>query len=127
MPSETYVFIREAVRGHRRIAFVYHDRPRECCPLILGYSKDGREAVSAYQVAGETSGGKSLPEWRCFRLEEIRDLRTSAGRWLEGGSHRQPQMCVQFVDVDANIPETLTRDEPRAFGDPELQPPRRGP
>ena len=126
MPSETYALIWQAVRSRRRIAFVYNDRPRECCPLILGYAKDGREAVSAYQVAGETSGGKTLPEWRCFRLEGMRDVRTTSGDWREGGSHKQAQMCVQFVDVDANIPETLTRDAPLAFGDPDLQPPRRG-
>jgi hypothetical protein len=31
---------------------------------------------------------------------------------------------VQFVDVDANIADTLTRDEPLAFGSQELRPPR---
>jgi hypothetical protein len=31
---------------------------------------------------------------------------------------------VQFVDVDANIPATLKRDEPLPFGSKELRPPR---
>jgi hypothetical protein len=31
---------------------------------------------------------------------------------------------VQFVDVDANIPATLERDEPLPFGAPELRKPR---
>jgi hypothetical protein len=31
---------------------------------------------------------------------------------------------VQFVDVDANIPATLKRDKPLAFGSEELRPPR---
>src|SRR3954470_14717060 len=101
MPSETYALIRQALRGRRRIAFTYNGLPRDCCPLILGYAKDGHETVSAYQVAGETSGGKKLPEWRCFRLEDVRHLRMTAGDWLEGSSHKQAQMCVQFVDVDA--------------------------
>ena len=32
-----------------------------------------------------------------------------------------------YVDVDVNIPETLTRERPLAFGSPELRPPRRSP
>jgi hypothetical protein len=43
---------------------------------------------------------------------------------FEGDSHKQPQTCVQFVDVDANIPATLKRDEPLPFGSKELRPPR---
>ena len=38
--------------------------------------------------------------------------------------HRQAQTCIQFVDVDVNVPETLTRPQPLAFGSPGLRPPR---
>jgi hypothetical protein len=125
MPSQLYTLIWRAVRRRQRIVFRYNDLPRECCPLILGYSKAGDEVVSAYQVAGETSGNKKLPEWRCFRVETMHDAKTKAGEWLEGGSHTQAQTCVQYVDVDANIPETLTRKAPLPFGSPLLRPPRR--
>jgi len=124
MPSETYGLIWRAVRGRRQLTFMYESRPRECCPVILGYAKNGDEAVFAYQFAGSSSG--RLPNWRCLYLEKITDLQMRSGEWFEGTSHQQAQMCVQFVDVDANIPETLTRKEPLAFGDPALQPPRRG-
>lgn len=92
---------------------------------MLRYAADGSEALSAYQVGGESSGGRPLPGWRRFRLAEIADLETRDGEWREGESHKQPQACVRFVDADVNIAETLTRPEPLAFGSPALRPPRR--
>jgi hypothetical protein len=124
-PSQTYTFIRQALRRREPITFVYGGKPRAACPIVLGYSADGREALSAYQVAGETSGGRALPAWRCFYLAEIRGLESGGAAWREGDSHKQPQTCVRFVDVDVNIPETLTRPEPLPFGSPHLRAPRR--
>ena len=124
-PSQNYKFIWQAVRRRQPIAFLYTGKPRTACPIVLGYSANGREALSAYQVAGETSGGGTLPQWRCFYLDGILELETAQSAWREGDSHRQPQTCVHFVDVDVNIPETLTRPEPLLFGSSELQPPRR--
>ena len=123
-PSATYKTIWQALRRRRQIAFRYHGKPRAACPIVLGYAADGREALSAYQVGGESSGGRALPGWRCFYLAEIADLETRDGAWREGESHKQPQACVRFVDVDVNIPATLARCEPLAFGSPALQPPR---
>jgi hypothetical protein len=123
-PSQDYKFIWQAVRRRQPIAFLYTGKPRTACPIVLGYSANGREALSAFQVAGETSGGRALPQWRCFYLDGIGELETAQSAWREGDSHRQPQTCVRFVDVDANIPETLTRPEPLPFGSPQLRPPR---
>jgi hypothetical protein len=123
-PSATYSTIRQALRRRQQIVFIYHGKPRAACPIVLGYSADGSEALSAYQVAGESSGGRALPGWRCFRLAEIGDLETRDGEWREGDSHKQPQACVRFVDVDVNIPQTLARSEPLPFGSPDLRPPR---
>jgi hypothetical protein len=124
-PSQNYTFIWRAVRRRQPIAFLYTGKPRTACPIVLGYSANGREALSAYQVAGETSGGRALPQWRCFYLDGLGELETAESAWREGDSHRQPQTCVRFVDVDVNIPETLTRPEPLPFGSPQLRPPRR--
>jgi predicted DNA-binding transcriptional regulator YafY len=123
-PSATYSTIRQALRRRQQIVFTYHGKPRAACPIVLGYSADGSEALSAYQVAGESSGRRALPGWRCFRLAEIGDLETRDGEWREGDSHKQPQACVRFVDVDVNIPQTLARSEPLPFGSPDLRPPR---
>jgi hypothetical protein len=124
MPSTTYAQIREAVRGRKPIKFKYGGKLRRAVPVILGYSKDGREALSAYQTGGETSPGKKLPGWRCFYLFDVREVSFSDGVWLEGDSHKQPQSCVEFTDVDVNLPETLIEKEPVEFGSPKLRLPR---
>jgi hypothetical protein len=125
MPSEAYRLIWQAVRRRRQLTFLYDDLPRECCPFILGYKADGSEAVFVYQFAGATSGKSKLPQWRCLTVAKIHDLRARTGPWHEGTSHKQAQTCVQFVDIDANIPDTLKRKRPLPFGSPDLQPPRR--
>jgi hypothetical protein len=124
MPSDTYDRIWQAVRERKQIVFSYDGAKREVCPLVLGYAADGEEKVFTYQFAGATSRRAKLPNWRCFSLASVKMLQVQAGKWHEGSSHTQPQSCVRFVDVDANIPETLTRPAPLPFGSRALQPPR---
>ena len=126
MPSKTYALIWRAVHRRQQLTFSYHDIPRACCPFILGYKSDGREAVFVYQFAGATSSKSKLPQWRCLTVADIRDLQSRPGPWHEGTSHQRAQTCVRFVDVDVNIAETLGRKAPLPFGSPKLQPPRRG-
>jgi len=126
MPSDAYTLIFHALRGREQLTFSYQGLPRECCPVILGYAADGREVLFAYQFSGATSSKTKLPQWRCFYVESIGDLRSRPGAWLEGTSHTQAQSCVYFVDVDVNVPETLTRKRPLPFGSDQLRPPRRG-
>jgi hypothetical protein len=123
IPSAIYRMVWQAIRARQNIAFEYQGRPREGSPIILGYSDTGREALKLYQTAGKSSQG-GLPDWRDFYLDQIRMLTVKAGEWREGTSQKHPQAFVKFVDVDINIPGTLTRDEPLAFGSKELRPPR---
>jgi hypothetical protein len=123
-PSAAYVLIWQAVRERQHIVFDYSGKHRDACPIILGYSGDGREAVKVYQVGGGTSGQGKLPAWRDFYLDGISDLRLGPGPWREGDSHKKPQSFVKLVDVDANISDTLTRPSPLPFGSPLLRPPR---
>jgi len=125
-PSAVYRRFWEAVRTRQQVVFSYGGRHREACPTILGYNKDEREAVLVFQFGGEST--TRLPpggEWRCFQMEGVADLRLRRGPWHGGARHSAPQPCIRHVDVDVNIPETLTRDRPLAFGSPELRPPRR--
>src|SRR5215510_7256509 len=124
MPSGAYILIHRALRRREQLTFSYQGRPRECCPVILGYAADGSEVVFVYQFAGSTSGKSKLPQRRCFYLQNISELRSRQGAWLEGTSHTQAQNCVHFIDVDVNVPESLTRDLPLAFGAKALRPPR---
>jgi hypothetical protein len=126
MPSENYRIIWHAIRERKQMTCVFDGKYREACPIILGYSSNGRERALCFQISGETSRRSKLPGWRSFYLADIHDLRLRAGPWIEGASHRQAQSHIKFVDVDANIPATLIRPEPLPFGSPELQPPRGG-
>ena len=124
-PTAAYRIIWKAIRAHKRIIFNYSDQPREACPHILGYKASGNEAVFVFQVGGESSKPLS-PEgdWRCFDLDRMADIQLRDGSWRSGTRHRKAQTCIQFVDIDANVQETLTRRQPLAFGSPALRPPR---
>ena len=127
-PSAVYRSFWEAIRTRQQIICSYGGRHREACPTILGYNKDEREAVLVFQFGGEST--TRLPpggEWRCFDLARVTDLRLRSGPWHGEARHSAPQPCIRYVDVDVNIPETLTRERPLAFGSPELRPPRRSP
>jgi len=127
-PSAVYRSFWEAIRTRKQIICSYGGRHREVCPTILGYNKDEREAVLVFQFGGEST--TRLPpggEWRCFDLARVTDLRLRSGPWHGDARHSAPQPCIRYVDVDVNIPETLTRERPLAFGSPELRPPRRSP
>jgi hypothetical protein len=122
--TATYTLIRQAALRRQQLIFHYDDHPRECCPVILGYKEDGSEAAFMYQFAGSSSDPSKLPEWRCLSVVKIRDLQAREGQWHQGKSHKQTQSCVDWVDVDVNIPDTLTGDAPLPFGSPKLR--RRG-
>jgi general stress protein 26 len=121
-PSALYRRFRNAIRARRPIACMYDGLPREVCPIILGYSEDAQESVFVFQFGGKSTG--KLPDWRCFRLSRVSAVRLHNGEWRSGTSHTQPQTCIKHVDVDANIPETLTDEQPLPFGSPKLRPPR---
>ena len=78
-PSEAYRLVWHAIRGRQHILCTYKGLSRDACPIILGYSDDGREAVKVYQVGGGTSGQGKLPAWRDFYLNEVSEWRASPG------------------------------------------------
>jgi general stress protein 26 len=127
-PSAVYRIVWQAIRNRQQIAFTYDGAYREAFPHILGYKVSEEEAVLAYQVGGERSKGKPLaPEggWGCFTLDGVADIRLRDGRgWRGGTRHSRRQTCIRFVDVDVNIPDTLTRARPLPFGSPDLLAPR---
>lgn len=123
-PSPTYFLIWKAIRARRQTVFTYDGKRREACPIILGYTRRREEVMFAFQFAGETSSQTRLPEWRCFRLAKLQDLQSRSGPWHERSSHSQSQTCVQWVDVDVNIPDTLGRPGPLPASSALLRPPR---
>src|ERR1700704_2333771 len=101
MPSATYTLFRNAILSEQQVVCSYDGRSRELCPHIIGTNKSGEEVVLAWQFAGEGLG--KLPQWRCFKLANVKDARTRNGRWYEGGSPRSSQTCVSKIDLDINV------------------------
>jgi hypothetical protein len=102
-PSATYELFERAIRERRQIACLYRGYRRELCPIILGHKTNGDEAALTFQFAGESASG--LPrdgQWRCLLLSEASDVELRDGRWHSGAGHRQPQSCVDIVDLDVN-------------------------
>jgi hypothetical protein len=110
----------------KQVRRAYEGCYREVCPHILGYKKLGEPAAFVFQFGGESTS--KLPhggDWRCLSLAEITNVKLHDGRWYSGSRHSRSQTCIQFVDVDVNVPDTLTRPQPLAFGSPALRPPQR--
>lgn len=94
-----YQALRAAILAKKQAIFTYGGHERVVCPHILG-TKGGREHVLAYQFGGASSSG--LPpggEWRCFEIHRIGDVLSQDGAWHTGDSHKQPQSCVDRIDV----------------------------
>lgn len=105
--STTYRRLHDAMLKRMQVTCSYRGKYREVCPLVLGH-KGGEEKCLVFQFGGETES--ALPrdgEWRCFFVKEMRDLRVRKGLWHEGDSHARAQACVEIIDIDVNIPETL--------------------
>ena len=54
MPSTTYESIWHAVRERLQITCRYNGRYREACPIILGYSADGRERAASISLTSKS-------------------------------------------------------------------------
>ena len=105
--SATYRRLREAMLQRMQVTCTYRGKYRELCPVVLGH-REGEEKCFAFQFGGDT--GSSLRrdgDWRCFFVNEMRDIRVRKGRWYEGDSHKRPQACIEIIDVDVNVPETV--------------------
>ena len=103
MPSATYKLFELAMRQRKQVVCLYGGYRRELCPIILGHKKSGEEAALTFQFAGESRS--RLPcggQWRCLLLSGASNVELRDGRWYSGSTHRQPQSCVDIVDLDVN-------------------------
>jgi len=98
--SVTYQLFARAIAERKQILCLYDGDRREICPVILGHKSGGEEVALAYQFAGRSK--RPLPDWRCFRLSGVSEVRLRVGPWHAGSSHRQKQRCVDIVEFDVN-------------------------
>jgi len=102
MASRIYELFAEAISSQKQILCLYGGYARQLCPIILGHSQ-GQEKALTFQLGGQSGAG--LPpggEWRCLFLSRVSDVQFRDGPWHAGDRHRQPQGCVEIVDLDVN-------------------------
>jgi hypothetical protein len=103
MPSAVHALLLKAMREERPVACTYQGHAREICPVMLGRTGLEEKAL-VFQFGGSTSKGP-IPapgEWKCFKLDEIRDAVLIDGHWHAGTSHTTASSCMKMVEYDIN-------------------------
>ena len=102
MPSPTHALFLQAMRTKRPVSCVYQGHKREICPVMLGRTSLEEKAL-VFQFGGSTSDGPlGKPDWKCFKLAEVRDAQLATGNWHAGSEHSQAQSCMKMVEYDVN-------------------------
>jgi hypothetical protein len=102
--SQIYDLFLQAARNRSQIVCNYNGLRREICPHVVGWGLRGDEMALSYQFAGQSS--KGLPpggEWRCLKLQDVRDVILRAGPWHTGNNHSRPQTCVKQVEFEVIV------------------------
>lgn len=100
---ETRCILREAIRHQRPVVGLGNGLRREFCPHILGHT-DGVWRTLVWQFAGLSESG--LPEggdWRCFALEDLRELNIRNGPWRRGVIVSADQLAEHIAVVDLQV------------------------
>ena len=100
MSTENYKALRQAMVDGRSVTLLYNGYYREVSPHVIGL-KNGQEKVLTFQFGGGSSS--ALPpggQWRCMFLSEVSEIRLLDKPWQTGINHRQPQSCVDQVDLE---------------------------
>jgi hypothetical protein len=103
MPNAVHALLLKAMREERPVACTYQCHAREICPVMLGRTGLEEKAL-VFQFGGSTSKGP-IPapgEWKCFKLDEIRDAVLIDGHWHAGTSHTTASSCMKMVEYDIN-------------------------
>ena len=105
---DVYAIIRDAVLHYLQVVAVYDGLPRELCPHVLG-TTNGKPLCLFYQFGGSSRRGLDVLDpdssWRCLNINELSDVTARKGPWHTSANYsRNPQRCVQVVDVQVLRP-----------------------
>ncbi len=98
---EIHQLLAEAIRTRRHVIARYHDEERVFSPHALG-TKRGVAHILVYQFAGGSRSG--LPpggDWRCLKVEDLRDVQLQPGAWHTAPNVFNPQSCLDEVELVA--------------------------
>jgi hypothetical protein len=95
--SVNYDLLDVAIANQELVSASYTGFKRDFCPHVLG-RHEGRYRVIGWQFAGGSPEG-SAPAWRCFELDQLRNLTTRRGKWRSGAADKAPQDCLDTIDA----------------------------
>ena len=98
MRDSKVALLRDAIENTKQIQATARDLPRVFCPHILG-TRNGHWYVVVWQFEGYSNSG-DLPNWRCFRLDELNELQVRDGPWHSGLLRRRRRRIFPIDRVD---------------------------
>ncbi len=102
MPSPTHALFLEAMRKKRPVSCVYQGHKREICPRNARPHEPRGEGAGLPVRRVDQRGADRKPDWKCFKLAEVRDAHLIDGRWHAGTEHSEAQTCMKMVEYDVN-------------------------
>ncbi|HYH64524.1 MAG TPA: WYL domain-containing protein [Urbifossiella sp.] len=66
--------LRGAITNQHVVTCTYRGCPRTVHPLVVLVNDDGERVLHCWQVAGESSSGRTPPFWDNFTIHQITDL-----------------------------------------------------
>jgi len=94
--------LRYAIKNTKQVKAIYRKLSRVFCPHILGMA-NGHWHVVVWQFEGYSNSG-DLPNWRCFALDGLEDMRVRNGPWQRGsvGRSRRKKFPIDRIDTIAD-------------------------
>jgi hypothetical protein len=108
--SDIFEMIKQAIIEKKLVSAVYHERPRDLCPHVLGWKAD-REHALFFQVGGDSAKGlASDGAWRCLNLDELSEVEIYEGEFRTGpGYYDNPQKCVDKIESQIPLFRVVAR------------------
>ncbi|MGO9171404.1 MAG: hypothetical protein ACLP7P_05505 [Rhodomicrobium sp.] len=102
MQNTKIALLRDAIENTKQVKATVRNLVRIFCPHILGQRK-GHWCVVAWQFEGYSNRG-DLPNWRCFEVNEMEEIKTFDGPWYRGSlrSKRHKIFPMERVDTLAD-------------------------
>lgn len=90
-----------AVNDKKCVTAVYKDQQRLFAPHCVGTGKNNEMNVFGYQYGGASSG--KLPNWRCFRVDELDNVEINSDEWMTSSDHSKPNSCVVVAHAQVSF------------------------
>lgn len=94
--SEISKIIKDAIKNLLTLEFDYHNAPRVANPHYFGQTTQGNDAISCWQSDGKSNNG-GIPEYRTFKLSDIRNLKITEKHFVPEPSSISPNSSFSEI------------------------------